>query len=89
MLDLRWLAPLPVDDLLRAAEATGRVLVADETRHSGGVGEGVITALVETGFAGRMARVASSDSYVPLGDAAATVLLGETQIEAAARALLG
>ena len=68
MLDLRWLAPLPVDDLLAAARRTGRVLVVDETRHTGGVGEGVITALVEGGFAGPIARVASADSFVPLGD---------------------
>ena len=41
VLDLRWLAPLPVDDLLREAAATGRVLVVDETRRTGGVSEGV------------------------------------------------
>src|SRR5690606_5644768 len=34
VLDLRWLSPLPVEDLLRAAELTGRVLIADETRRS-------------------------------------------------------
>ncbi len=89
VLDLRWLAPLPVEDLLREADATGRVLVADETRHSGGVGEGVITALVEHGFGGRIARVASKDSFVPLGDAANLVLLSEAEIEAAAVRLLG
>jgi 2-oxoisovalerate dehydrogenase E1 component len=88
VLDLRWIAPLPVDDLLRHANATGRVLVADETRHSGGVGEGVITALVEHGFSGRIRRVASRDSYVPLGDAANLVLLGEDEIEQAAVALI-
>src|SRR5262249_12571407 len=44
VLDLRWLAPLPVEDLLREADATGRVLVVDETRRSGGVSEAVITA---------------------------------------------
>jgi 2-oxoisovalerate dehydrogenase E1 component len=89
VLDLRWLAPLPVEDLLREAQATGRVLIADETRHSGGVGEGVITALVEHGFSGRIARVASKDSFVPLGDAANLVLLSEAEIEAAALRLLG
>ena len=77
VLDLRWLAPLPVDDLLREAAATGRVLVVDETRHTGGVGEGVVTALVEHQFAGPIARVASADSFVPLGPAAAHVLLSE------------
>ena len=84
VLDLRWLSPLPVDDLMREANATGAVVVADETRHSGGVGEGVITALVEHGFTGRIARVASCDSYVPLGDAANLVLLDENDIESAA-----
>jgi 2-oxoisovalerate dehydrogenase E1 component len=88
VVDLRWLAPLPVDDVLREAAATGRVLVADETRRTGGVSEGVITALVDAGFAGRIARVASEDSFIPLGDAAATVLLSEQSIETAARDLL-
>jgi 2-oxoisovalerate dehydrogenase E1 component len=88
VLDLRWIAPLPVEDILRTARATGRVLVVDETRHAGGVGEGVLAALVEGGFRGDMARVASADSYIPLGDAANLVLLQEDEIEAAARALL-
>jgi 2-oxoisovalerate dehydrogenase E1 component len=89
VLDLRWIAPLPVEDLLREANATGRVLVADETRRSGGVGEGVITTLVEHGFSGRIGRVASHDSFVPLGDAANLVLLSEADIEDAARRLVG
>jgi 2-oxoisovalerate dehydrogenase E1 component len=88
VVDLRWLMPLPVEDMLREANATGRVLVVDETRHSGGVGEGIVSSLVEGGFAGRIRRVASLDSYVPLGDAANTVLLSEYDIERAARQLL-
>jgi 2-oxoisovalerate dehydrogenase E1 component len=88
VLDLRWLTPLPTGDLLREAGATGAVLVADETRRSGGVGEGVITALAEAGFTGQVARVASEDSFVPLGDAANTVLLSQHAIETAARDLL-
>jgi 2-oxoisovalerate dehydrogenase E1 component len=88
VLDLRWLAPLPFEDLLRAAAATGRVLVADETRRTGGVSEGVITTLTDAGFTGRIARVASQDSFIPLGDAAAAVLLSQEAIEEAARDLL-
>jgi 2-oxoisovalerate dehydrogenase E1 component len=84
VLDLRWLAPLPVDDLLREASATGRVLVADETRRTGGVAEGVIAVLADAGFTGRVRRVASADSFIPLGDAASAVLLSEAAIEAAA-----
>jgi len=86
--DLRWLAPLPEEQLLAEARRTGRVLVVDETRRSGGVSEGVITALADGGFTGRIARVCAADSYVPLGDAASLVLVSEPEIGAAARRLL-
>ena len=66
------------------AEATGRVLVVDETRHAAGVGEGVLTALVESGYSGSAARVSARDSFVPLGAAAGHVLLSEHDIETAA-----
>ena len=66
-----------------------RVLVVDETRRSGGVGEGVITALVEHRFSGPLARVASADSFVPLGPAAGHVLLSENEIEKAAMIVAG
>lgn len=87
VLDLRWLAPLPVEEILASAHSTGRVLVVDETRHSGGVGEGVVTALIESGFSGPIQRVASEDSFVPLGTAAEHVLLSEDEIEKGALAL--
>jgi 2-oxoisovalerate dehydrogenase E1 component len=86
VVDLRWLAPLPLDDILRESEATGNVLVVDETRRTGGVGEGIVTALVEAGFDGRIRRVASKDSFIPLGSAANLVLLSEAEIADAARA---
>jgi 2-oxoisovalerate dehydrogenase E1 component len=89
VLDLRWLAPLPVEDIVRAAKATGRVLVVDETRRSGGVSEGVVAELLDAGYDGKLARVTSKDSFVPLGDAARLVLVSEDEIEAAALALLG
>ncbi|WP_405177075.1 thiamine pyrophosphate-dependent enzyme [Nocardia sp. NBC_01377] len=89
VLDLRWLNPLPVEDLILHARATGRVLVADETRRSGGVSESVVTALLDAGFEGRIARVTSEDSFVPLGPAADNVLLDEAAIESAADTILG
>jgi 2-oxoisovalerate dehydrogenase E1 component len=78
-----------VEDLLYQANATGRVLVVDETRASGGVSEAVLTALVDHGSTVAMARVTSADSFVPLGDAADHVLLSEADIERAAHALVG
>jgi 2-oxoisovalerate dehydrogenase E1 component len=87
VLDLRWLVPLPVDDLLVHASEVGKVVVVDETRHQGGVGESVVTALAEGGFGGPLARVAARDSFVPLGDAANLVLVSEDDIADAVRAI--
>jgi 2-oxoisovalerate dehydrogenase E1 component len=84
VVDLRWLAPLPADDVLHEARATGRVLIVDETRRTGGVAEGVVTALVDAGYRGTISRVTSEDSFVPLGQAADAVLLDEPTIEKAA-----
>ena len=88
VVDLRWLAPLPIEDVLHEANTCGRVLVVDETRRSGGVSEGVLAGLVDAGFTGRMARVTSKDSFIPLGDAALHILVSEDEIEAAARKLV-
>ena len=87
VLDLRFIAPLPVEDLLREASAVRAVLVADETRRTGGVAEGVLAALIDARYDRPIARVASEDSFIPLGDAAHHVLLSEQAIEDAALAL--
>lgn len=85
VVDLRWLAPLPIDEMVIAAESTGRVLVVDETRRSGGVGEGIVAELVDAGFRGPIRRVAAEDSFVPLGAAAELVLVGVDDIVHAVR----
>jgi 2-oxoisovalerate dehydrogenase E1 component len=84
VVDLRWLAPLPIADVVAAAHDARGVLVVDETRRTGGVSEGVVTGLVEAGFAGVVRRVTSVDSLVPLGPAARHVLLDEHMVERAA-----
>jgi 2-oxoisovalerate dehydrogenase E1 component len=86
--DLRWLAPLPIDEVLAHARDVGRVLVVDETRQSGGVGEGVVAGLVDAGYHGPLVRVAAHDSYIPLADAANLVLVAEDDIIEAAHALV-
>ncbi|KRG45328.1 MFS transporter [Stenotrophomonas pictorum JCM 9942] len=88
VVDLRWLVPL--NDAWIAAQAKGakRIVVVDEGRHSAGVGEGVITAVVEAGHGDiPLRRVTGVDTYTPLAGAALLVLPGENDVVAAAAQL--
>jgi 2-oxoisovalerate dehydrogenase E1 component len=85
VLDLRWLAPLPLDAVRQHAAACGRVLVADECRATGGgVADALVADLSEHGAPAKVRSVRSADCYVPLGSATSAVLLTEEQIVAAA-----
>ncbi|HWA77589.1 MAG TPA: thiamine pyrophosphate-dependent enzyme [Polyangiaceae bacterium] len=88
VLDLRWVSPLPHADILAQARATGRVLMVDECRHSGNLSEQVAALLLDAGYRSPFARVTGADSFIPLGDAALTVLPSEQEIVSSARALL-
>jgi 2-oxoisovalerate dehydrogenase E1 component len=87
VLDLRWLVPLPWDDVVLAAEQAGRVLVVDEARHSGNVSEALLAGLGERAKGVKTARVTAADCFIPLGDAAELVLVSEAEIVAAATLL--
>ena len=90
VLDLRWLLPLNEDWIAAHAGRARRILVVDEGRRSAGVGEGILTTLVEAGLGGKpIARVVGADTYTPLAGAAFTVLPAEDDIVAAALALSG
>ncbi len=89
VVDLRWLNPLPLDDIVEQVGKTNKVLVVDETRARGGVSESVITALIDVGYKGELARVSSLNSFIPLADAANLVLLNEHTIDDAVRRMLG
>ena len=66
----------------------GRVLVVDECRRTGGMAEGILTALVEHCPEVKMARVTGDDTYIPLGAAANLVLVQEEDIERGVRELM-
>ena len=88
VIDLRWLLPLNESFIATQAAAAKRILIVDEGRRSAGVGEGIITALVEAGFGGRpIGRVTGADTFTPLADAALMVLPAEQDIVAAAATL--
>ncbi len=88
VLDCRWLNPLPEAWIAEQVGAGKRVLVVDEGRRTGGVGEGIITALVERCEGLRIGRVCGEDTYIPLGPAANLVLPSEESILEQARTLL-
>jgi 2-oxoisovalerate dehydrogenase E1 component len=87
VLDLRWIVPLPWDDVLREAHAAGRVLIVDESRHSGNVSEALLAGLGERAPGVKSARVTSADCFIPLGEAAELVLVSEAEVIDAARRL--
>ena len=90
VVDLRWLVPLNDAFIAAQARTARRILVLDEGRRSAGVGEGVITAIVEGGCgATPIQRVAGADTFTPLASAALLVLPGEADVVAAAQALAG
>lgn len=86
-LDLRWLKPLPIDDVCRHLHDIGRALIVDECRRTASPSEELMTALVERSRDYELRRVTSADSFVPLGEAAGLVLVSESEIVQAALAL--
>lgn len=89
IIDLRWLVPLPVPSMLAALGKTKNVLVVDECRRSGSPSEEIITAFIDHGLSLNLARINGEDTFIPLGPAADTVLVSETQIVDAALRLTG
>lgn len=88
VLDLRYLVPLPEEAVLHHARETGNLLVVDECRRSGNVSEAIAAAVLERASGVRFGRVTSADCFIPLGDAANLVLVGEGEILDKARELL-
>lgn len=88
--DLRWLMPLPLEEVIAHVAATGRCLIVDECRHShGGPSPMLMTELCQAPeLSGcKFRRIAAHDSYVPLAAAANLVLVQEPDIERAAEEL--
>ena len=86
VIDLRWLAPLPVAGLLSALEGCTKVLVVDECRRSGNVSEGLMTLLAEQTDL-PCVRLAAEDSFIATGPAYAATLPSRDGIVAAAESL--
>jgi 2-oxoisovalerate dehydrogenase E1 component len=87
VIDMRWIAPLPVDALLEATKDCKNILIVDECRQTGSQSEGLMALLTEAGRS-RIARVTAQDSFIATGPAYAATLPSTDSIIAAARALV-
>ena len=78
VIDLRWLAPIDTETVVAHGTRSGRILIVDEGRATGGVSEGLVAAVVDAtaDTPGRPAirRYCGEDSFIPLGPAAEHVL---------------
>ena len=88
VIDIRWLAPLPGDAILRAVDGCAHVLIVDECRRSGNHSEALMALLAEAGHPS-YARVTAEDSFIATGPAYAATLPSAKQIEEAALRLVG
>lgn len=88
VVDLRWLVPLNDAFITAHARRATRIIVLDEGRKSAGVGEGVITAILEGGCGAKpLRRVVGADTFTPLASASLLGLPDEAAVVAAAREL--
>ncbi len=88
VVDIRWLSPLPEDAILDAISGCRNVLVVDETRRTGGLGEALMTLLTERTDLPHT-RLSAEDSFIATGPAYAATMPSTDGIVEAARKLSG
>ncbi|RGP40695.1 3-methyl-2-oxobutanoate dehydrogenase (2-methylpropanoyl-transferring) [Altererythrobacter insulae] len=88
VVDMRWLNPLPMKDILQKIDKSKPILIVDECRETGSLSEELMTKLVEAGVITRIERITGADSFIPLGPAANEVLIKEEQIHEAIERLV-
>lgn len=86
VIDMRWLAPLPVEGILTALEGAEKVLIVDECRSTGGQSEALMAMLAEK-TALPHGRIAAQDSFIATGPAYAATMPSRETIAEAARSL--
>lgn len=90
VIDLRWIAPVDMDKLIKEIGASKKLLVVEECRKTGSLSEFLVSSLVEKMEAlPKIKVVAADDCFIPLGKAAAAGLPKKEEILAGALELLG
>ncbi|MBI1493083.1 dehydrogenase E1 component subunit alpha/beta [Halocynthiibacter styelae] len=83
VIDMRWLAPMPVDGILNALGGAEKVLVVDECRTTGSQSEALLSMLHERCDL-PSSRIAAEDSFIATGPAYAATMPSSDSIADAA-----
>ena len=87
VIDMRWLAPLAKEEILKQTTACGAVLIVDECRETGSQSEGLMTLFCDAGHK-NIARITATDCFIATGPAYGATLPTADGIAQAALALL-
>ena len=70
VIDIRWLAPLPMAAIVEQVKNAKRILIVDEGRKTGSISEAIMTGLLEMlEVVPKIKRLTGEDTFIPLGDA--------------------
>jgi 2-oxoisovalerate dehydrogenase E1 component len=86
IIDMRWVAPMPIESLLAAIDGAEKVLIVDECRGTGGQSEALLSMLSERSPL-PASRLAAEDSFIATGPAYAATMPSRDSIVAAATKL--
>ena len=88
VIDLRYLVPLDMGQVMQAIDDCEQLLIVDECRQRGSLSEEIITYLAEHDSQRRpVQRITADDCFIPLGSAAYDVLPSAADIESALTAM--
>ncbi|GHF79259.1 thiamine pyrophosphate-dependent enzyme [Thalassotalea marina] len=88
IVDLQWLAPLDTQGIIEQVAACNKTLIVDECRQTGSISEALYTLIAEQlpdKNQTDIARICAKDSFIPLGQAAYSVLPSKDDIVAKAK----
>ena len=88
IIDMRWVAPMPIESVLAAIDGAEKVLIVDECRGTGGQSEALLSMLTERSPL-PASRLAAEDSFIATGPAYAATMPSRDSIVAAATKLWG
>jgi 2-oxoisovalerate dehydrogenase E1 component len=88
IVDTRWLSPLPKAALTEAVRGAKRILIVDETRHTGGMAEALMAHFHEAAPGVPLARLTAEDSFIATGPAYAATMPSKESIIAAAKGMV-